>query len=221
MPTAAAPTAAAPDRGSGVPTDPGPRRRGPAPHPASETPPGTFPSPTPCPMIVDGTPRGPGPKAADRAYPGRHDGVGRRARGASTRSRDDAAAPPIERLERYVLLVTPLQPLVDWVRGIEVRDGLEDGGPRFSLEEAEAYHRAAYLVPLAADAHAVEAWVEENFDLVFEQELHGYESDRRRWPRKRTLDRFLQWFDLELLDAPIDLVDAPLLDPTRGEGRGS
>ena len=115
------------------------------------------------------------------------------------------AAPRIDRLERYVLLVTPREALVDWVRG------LEGPGSELTLEEARTYHRTAYLVPRAEDAHDVEAWVEENIDLVFEQELFGFTPDRRRWPRKRGLEVFLTWFDLELLDAPIDLVDAPLV----------
>lgn len=112
-----------------------------------------------------------------------------------------------------MLIVTPRQPLVDWVRRLEGREGPGKGEQRLTLEEARMYHRAAYMVPMAEDAHDVEGWIEENFDLVFEQELFGFEPDRRRWPRTRTLDAFLHWFDLELLDAPIDLVDAPLLDP--------
>jgi hypothetical protein len=120
------------------------------------------------------------------------------------------AAPRIERLDRYVLVVTPREPLVTWVRRVEA-NAAGSPGRAFTLDEAREYHRTAYLVPLAEDAHDVEAWVEENFDLVFEQELFGFEPDRRRWPRSRTLDTFLEWFDLELLDAPIDLVDAPLI----------
>ena len=123
----------------------------------------------------------------------------------------DADSPRIERLERYLLLVTPRQPLVDWIR----RLGSVGVGAAYaadsSLEEARAYHRTAYLVPVAEDAHDVESWVEDNFDLVFEQELYAVTNDRRRWPRKRSADVFMEWFALELLDSPIDLVDAPLV----------
>lgn len=133
---------------------------------------------------------------------------------------DEPDAPRLERLERYVLVVTPRQPMVDWVCGLEASHGASPEGDGFTLDEAQAYHRTAYLVPLSEDAHDVEDWVEDNFDLVFEQELYGFASDRRRWPHRRTLDAFLDWFDLDLLDAPIDLVDAPLVAPagTRGEG---
>lgn len=121
-----------------------------------------------------------------------------------------AQAPHIERLDRCVLVVTPREPLVDWVRRLAARRHPPNDTEPFTLEEARAYHRTAYLVPAAEDPHDIEGWIEENFDLVFEQQLFSLESDRRRWPRIRTLDTFVDWFDMELLDAPIDLVDAPL-----------
>ena len=133
-------------------------------------------------------------------------------RGSGLESRAaDAESPRIERLERYLLVVTPRQPLVDWIRRLGAAGvGVEyDRG--FTLEEARAYHRTGYLVPVAEDAHDVESWVEDNFDLIFEQELYAVTNDRRRWPRKRTADVFMAWFTLELLDSPIDLVDAPLV----------
>ena len=131
-------------------------------------------------------------------------------------------APAIHRLDRYLLVVTPAEPLAAWVRslGPDAAD-VAERGVEFTVEEAQAYHRTAYLVPRAEDAHDVEAWVEENFDLIFEQELFSFTPDRRRWPRKRTVDVFLEWFDLELLDAPIDLVDAPLVVPAEAEGEGA
>jgi len=155
---------------------------------------------------------------AERARAGRPGAGGsareRAERARRSRSRDRellAESPSIERLERYVLVVTPRQPLVDWVRRLGSR---EVGGAypsAFTLEEARAYHRTAYLVPVAEDPHDVESWVEENFDLIFEQELYAVTPNRRRWPRKRSAGVFMEWFTLELLDSPIDLVDAPLV----------
>jgi hypothetical protein len=152
--------------------------------------------------------------------PGARQGRDAKGREAPTdrSARDEVAdeSPRIERLERYLLVVTPRQPLVDWIGrlGSAGAGTLYEGG--FTLEEARAYHRSAYLVPVAEDAHDVESWVEDNFDLIFEQELHAVTSDRRRWPRHRSADVFMAWFTLELLDAPIDLVDAPLVAPSRG-----
>ena len=113
------------------------------------------------------------------------------------------------------LVVTPAEPLVAWVRSLGPdAPEVAERGLEFTIQEAQAYNRTAYLVPVGEDAHDVEAWVEENFDLIFEQELHAFTPNRRRWPRKRTVDVFLEWFDLELLDSPIDLVDAPLVAST-------
>ena len=110
-----------------------------------------------------------------------------------------------------MLVVTPRQPLVDWVHRLGSAGAGAGYDPGFTLEEARAYHRTAYLVPVAEDAHHVESWVEDNFDLIFEQELYAVTKDRRRWPRKRSAGVFMEWFALELLDSPIDLVDAPLV----------
>lgn len=117
---------------------------------------------------------------------------------------------PIVRLDRYVLVVTPLQPWVDWVRGIEEADGLEEGEPPMTLEEAQLNFQTTFLVPYVEDAEDVVDWVRDNVDLIFEQMLHEIDADQGRWPGDRGPDAFDAWFDLDLLDAPIDLVDAPI-----------
>ncbi len=80
-----------------------------------------------------------------------------------------------------------------------------------SLEEAQLNFQTTFLVPYAEDAELIVDWVADNVDAVFEQMLHEIESDPARWPGDRSPDTFDTWFDLDLLDAPIDLVDAPLI----------
>lgn len=117
-------------------------------------------------------------------------------------------APPIARVDRYILKVTPCQPVVDWVRGLDEQE-LEEGDVPFSLEEAKKYHVATYLVPFSFDPEPVIAWVSDNYDTIFETELSGFTPDESAWPQGRSPEMFEEWFDLELLDAPIDLVDGP------------
>lgn len=116
----------------------------------------------------------------------------------------------IARLNRFILVLTPLQPYVDWVTGLEELEGVEEGQEPFTLEEAQVEHQATYLVPFSEEPDQAVDWVVENFDLLFEQELHGVAEDRTLWPDARTFDLFQAWFELDLLDAPIDVVDAPL-----------
>ncbi len=118
---------------------------------------------------------------------------------------------PIVRLNRYVLVVTPLQPWVDWIRGIEREDGLEAGEAPMTLEDAQVNFQSTFLVPWSEEAEDVVDWVADNVDVVFDQMLFDVETDSKRWPTDRSADIFDTWFDLDLLDSPIDLVDAPLI----------
>jgi hypothetical protein len=118
-------------------------------------------------------------------------------------------APYIERLNRYVLVATPLQPFVEWVTRLDAEESGEPLVP-FTLEEAQLHHQATFLVPYVDEAGDLVAWIRENHDLLFDHILHEVEEDMTRWPGERTPEMFEAWFDLELLDAPVDLVDAPL-----------
>ena len=130
--------------------------------------------------------------------------------------------PLIERVDRYILVVTACQPVVDWVRSLEDLDGVEEGDVRFSLEEAGAIP-STYLVPFSFDPDPVIAWVTDNCDTIFEAELASLEPDPDRWPQDRSAEVFERWFDLRLFDAPIDLVDGPFylsaLSPEETEER--
>ena len=122
----------------------------------------------------------------------------------------DNDAPPISRVDRYILVVTPRDPFVEWTQGLEEQGGLEDGEKRYSREEAQTYGVATYLVPFSFDPALVIAWVTDNYELIFETALQGMESDPQLWPMERTPEIFEEWFDLKLLDSPIDLVDGPV-----------
>ena len=123
--------------------------------------------------------------------------------------RDDDAS-PISRVDRYILVVTPQNPFVEWVQGLEEKRGSGDGEGRYSLQEAQTPGVTTYLVPFSFDPALVIAWVTDNCEVIFESELHGMESDPQLWPSERTSEIFEEWFDLQLLDAPIDLVDGPV-----------
>lgn len=122
----------------------------------------------------------------------------------------DDDARPISRVDRYILVVTPRDPFLEWVRGLEEQRGLGDDERRYRLEEARKAGVATYLVPFSFDPALVIAWVTDHCGLIFETQLQGMESDAQLWPTERTSEIFEEWFDLKLLDAPVDLVDGPV-----------
>ena len=121
----------------------------------------------------------------------------------------------LSRVNRYILILTPLQPYVDWVRGLPKPEGT--GGLEFSLDEAQRHHQASYLVPYAWEWSAVEAWCDANYDLFFENELRQFEEDTDLWPAVRTLDVFEAWFEVQVVDAPFDTTREPMFLSPPGE----
>lgn len=129
--------------------------------------------------------------------------------------------PDIARVDRFILVVTPQQPFVDWLVELQELEGAAEAEEPLTLEDAQAELQATYLVPFSEEPEDAVDWVADNFDLIFEQELFGVVQDREHWPEPRTLEVFQAWFDLDLLDAPIDLVDAPVYMDEGGAGGGA
>ena len=125
-----------------------------------------------------------------------------------TNAEDSAEGSPIARVDRHVLLVTPREPFANWVRSLEEFEDIVEGGQRSGLDDSIRMP-ATYLVPFSFNPDPVIAWVRDNFDTIFETELHGVTETSESWPSDRTVEMFEDWFDLQLFDAPIDLVDGP------------
>ena len=119
-----------------------------------------------------------------------------------------ASALPL--VNRYIVILRPLQPYVDWVNGLPMSEPQEPGDKVFDLDEAQRYHRTSYLIPYAWEWQHAEAWFDENFDLFFQNELEGIEADRALWPDPRTLELFEAWFEAEVFDAPYDSTREPM-----------
>jgi hypothetical protein len=67
-----------------------------------------------------------------------------------------------------------------------------------------------FLIPLPESEEENWTWLQENYLTLFETALWSWTPDQGRWPEDRSWDAFNEWFDLELLDAPWDVVAAPL-----------
>jgi hypothetical protein len=125
-----------------------------------------------------------------------------------TTEADPEEGAPIARVDRHILVVTPREPFAEWVRTLEEFKEIVDGDQRQGLEESLRM-ASTYLVPFSFNPDHVIAWVRENFEAVFATELNGVTESTESWPSDRTVEMFEDWFDLQLLDAPIDLVEGP------------
>lgn len=69
---------------------------------------------------------------------------------------------------------------------------------------------AVYPGPDVGSVEEALAFVQENFDLFFDQELDQWCTDPLTWPAPRTYELFSAWFHVRIHSMVLDTVDAPL-----------
>ena len=70
--------------------------------------------------------------------------------------------------------------------------------------------RTAYLVPAIEVPDDVQRLLEAVAVGIFEEELWAWHTDEADWPKKRDLQTFLEWFDVEVNSMVMDLCDYEL-----------
>ena len=107
-------------------------------------------------------------------------------------------------LNRWVMIVKPKQPFMDWVCS---------HGEFNPTEDEICSDPTAYLVPSYFLISEQALIIEECYDLIFEEELFSWYTDETMWPEQRDLKTFLEWFDVEFHTLVFDLApDHPLYE---------
>ena len=83
-------------------------------------------------------------------------------------------------VNRGVIVVKPKTPFVDWVHSTD------DDGVVLTLDEVSR-DCTAYLAPEFEDDDELREFLEQNYALLFEQELVGWNQDEEAWPANRDL----------------------------------
>jgi len=107
-------------------------------------------------------------------------------------------------LNRSAVTVRARKPFQDWLK---------------SLPEPASYtldrinkNTGTYLLPRYDHDAERERLLEHYCDLIFEDQLSGWWTDKRDWPRDLDYETFREWFDVEFHSCVDDLVDGPLED---------
>ncbi len=109
----------------------------------------------------------------------------------------------MKEVNRGVIIVKPKPPFVDWV------NSADDDGVVITLEEV-CQDCTAYLTPEIEDDNELREFLEQDYPLLFEQELVDWNQDEGTWPIKRDFDTFLEWFDVEFHSVVLDLSEGEL-----------
>lgn len=105
---------------------------------------------------------------------------------------------------RLLVLLHPREPFMVWAQQFR-----EPGEPAAEFRAAME-QPMPFMVPILDDQEVMWSWVEENFALFFDTALWSWAPEQNRWPEDRGWEAFQDWFELEFLGAPWDIVAEPL-----------
>jgi hypothetical protein len=97
------------------------------------------------------------------------------------------------------ITITPLQAFWDWANEFESE-------MEFSAEDGVEPN--VYLI--TEDFFEIEPLIEQNFKKIFKNELSMITEDESEWPEDRTMETFLNWFDIEIGSTVFDLEKSDL-----------
>jgi hypothetical protein len=106
-------------------------------------------------------------------------------------------------INRSLVILKPKQPFLDWART------LDDEDKNLTLEQL-AEDSTAYLIPELWQESDQRSLLESHYDVFFEEQLSGWWTDEAAWPKKRDLNMFLDWFEVEFHSLVFDLCDEPI-----------
>lgn len=104
-------------------------------------------------------------------------------------------------LDRYVAIVRPEQPFLDWLNGLAEFAPLE-----LTVEQVQA-DCTALLVPQFEDEDEAVGFVYKLWDQLFESELQDWTDNRALWPQGRSAELFMEWFSVEIHTTVVDLAE--------------
>lgn len=102
-------------------------------------------------------------------------------------------------INRSIGILKPKAPFYKWLASL----------PDPTAVDPDEYekHTCIFLLPdydLVDEREEIER---QFFDLMFQNALNDWWLDESDWPKKRDLEMFREWFDLQILDGITDLVD--------------
>jgi hypothetical protein len=107
-------------------------------------------------------------------------------------------------LNRAALILRYKQPFVDWINAVDPSPS------RHIISLAEVgLERTVYLIEVE-DEDDLASWLRRHYKEIFEEELNGWYTDPKLWPRDRSLKVLKEWCTFELHTVVLDFGDSPI-----------
>jgi hypothetical protein len=102
---------------------------------------------------------------------------------------------------RSAIVLYPKRPFNEWAE-------LHNESPREELEKRKNENHV-YLIDWKYDEDMTEV-LKPYYKIIFEYELSSWNSYEHEWPKNRTYERFLEWFDVRFYDDLFDLEEGKI-----------
>ena len=112
-------------------------------------------------------------------------------------------------INRAAIILKYKKPAIQW---INETDPYKDN-PGISEKDANE-ERTVYLIEddAAESSAALNQWIRNNYNNLFENELNGWYANPNLWPEHRTLTLFRKWFIVECHTIIIDTVGTAIIE---------
>ena len=107
-------------------------------------------------------------------------------------------------INRSLLIVRAKQRFLDWLNSLP--------DPAITALDEVNSDSTVYLVQDFESDDEREKVLAHCYDLILEDQLSGWWTDKRDWPEIRDLETFKEWFDVESHSVVRDLLNESLVD---------
>ena len=106
-------------------------------------------------------------------------------------------------VDRSAAVLKPTQVFLDWLKSTA------DNMPDLTVAQLRT-NCSVFLVPVFDQPEQAVAYFDERYKQIFVAELASWVSDTSMYPKDLSLENFWKFFELEVHDMVLDLVDAEL-----------
>jgi hypothetical protein len=102
-------------------------------------------------------------------------------------------------LNRSAVVVHARQPYFDWANSIDHGEVTVTADP----SDRRGFS-GLFLLPPFEEIGVEDSILRDHFAHIFENQLFAWHEDPELWPKDRTYEMFLEWFEVEFLDFVYD-----------------
>ncbi|ULJ61018.1 hypothetical protein [Wielerella bovis] len=106
-------------------------------------------------------------------------------------------------VDRSAVVLKPTQVFLDWL------NSTDDDMPDLTLAQLRS-NCSVFLLPAFDEPEQAVAYFDERYEEIFVAELASWVGDASQYPKDLSLENFWQFFELEVHDMVLDLVDEEL-----------